>query len=1509
MLIPQRLTIGFAIIISLLIFGLSRYYSTSISHDEHNDNPNSKDSNQKDNKTSNDFASRKLLSKGEHSIAPMPLSNIFCFAAFYAIVLSISIFSKPDANIFANWANIEPVRIMQLGAAIMLAFFIPGYAILLVLTKSFRINQILKVILAYLTSILITGLTTYLSSITFDISVFEIKSILVALYLAILVIFVIFGLLENKGRIKTKSSSIAKNRNHIIFAVFVLGARRLNSFSKSIIKRGYELVVFASLFSLLVISTYYLYGGITLGDQWFHQGRAMLFLTGSFGQVASSGLESDYPPFQSALIAGLTSLSGIPLVNTYASIAFLNIIPLFSFYYFFSRWAPSKMRKANLLACSLFVICSGFGWIYLIGFEITSGLPISEQDAIHTISSIRSYILMPSNFILASHPDFSTALIYIAIPAGLVLLGLCRQIPEKRTTFAVIVTLITVLGILSHEEFYLFVIIASIIPILFRIKKVNFVYFGLLSGLIIVYVIYTMSPMNYYNFVEMFGYPLLVLISVFVAVVWAIYYAIQNYSILAKFIPIKVPKISFEFVRRNNLRDSKYPYLITLAALAAFSIYVSSFAIVALVTPGEANDEALRGKVSWYQYPMKLGLAGVLGIAFFLSYFFKKFEKEVFVFGLIIVISLLTAPYYDEHRFSKYVMLGMVPVASFLIFNALSHNQKKYKKELHPIIIMAIVTTGSLSTLLFIGYNSLAFENHDYVNDLGRRNFPSESEFHLIESLRNGTDFKTARYNVISTPDEYNFYKGTLLTKLSSFAGFPTGKLLQGRFVLNVTELDSLYRLLDYTNARFIVIPKDSITYHESYKLSEAARFALDNFQHYDENEKYVVLAVPPLAAPSAGLQKDGVAFVYNAKGSLGSLRDVNTTILEYANDRYNSNQLKQVTNSGERQQDNLTQRQNTMCSSKRNEGSTVWSKALGNISGADINYASVSFRLLNSSDNGVWADAGLRWNQGNNQYYASLSKNGLELYQKAIDNNNKGETDKKLLYQNTEVSKKENIWYNIKLENHQNLVNIFVDDTLKIRIPRLDLDSSAANISSVGISCYNSNVEFGPIQVGKINSSPGAANEFGKHYSINYALSMLALSNNQYDMYVDEDLSALSKRTIVLSFDPLEWDERRFNHYMEYVNHGGTLIVINSDRDLKGRFGKIFSIQENVTDSKYKFTGIIGNNKFVNLSGMAKNISTSPSANTSTIASYVSESSNSNQRAVPFAFEKQYPNGGKIILVNTAPYFDAISKSPGQYYMTLSNVLSVLGLELPKSTSTTPLTTLPIEQFVGSMDVSGRVNLTSNSFLLSGYGANDKSRPGSSQNSTIDIRRITVYKDNVLKNDFTKTSIKDLTLVGDYNVTISTKGLKLPYLTSHNNYFGLLMPKFNMTINLSDNPLSSGQIIVHDQANKISEIINIDRGSTIKFDNIQSKLPMSGNESISKSVSTPILLRSPEIVVDGNAKFTMLNFWWHYLENVKFNIQGLKTKLNFIDEYSEPYGNGTKVKYLTFMNSTTDLN
>ena len=63
----------------------------------------------------------------------------------------------------------------------------------------------------------------------------------------------------------------------------------------------------------------------------------------------------------------------------------------------------------------------------------------------------------------------------------------------------------------------------------------------------------------------------------------------------------------------------------------------------------------------------------------------------------------------------------------------------------------------------------------------------------------------------------------------------------------------------------------------------------------------------------------------------------------------------------------------------------------------------------------------------------------------------------------------------------------------------------------------------------------------------------------------MDKDLSSFSKKQLILTFDPGEWDNFTFNRYLEYASQGGTLVIINSEpNNFKGRFSQLFSLDPN---------------------------------------------------------------------------------------------------------------------------------------------------------------------------------------------------------------------------------------------------------------------------------------------------------------------------------------------------------
>ena len=162
----------------------------------------------------------------------------------------------------------------------MLSFFMPGYAVVLIITKTCKINPIARVLFAYLISMLISGAIGYALALYLDYPISESKYLVIGIYLAILVTFIICYPIY---RINLKLHS--ENGYHI--------SRRFVSYLNtklwaSVKSKNSELLIFGSLLMLLIVSTYYLFGGITIGDQWFHQGRTLLFLSGSIRDVALS---------------------------------------------------------------------------------------------------------------------------------------------------------------------------------------------------------------------------------------------------------------------------------------------------------------------------------------------------------------------------------------------------------------------------------------------------------------------------------------------------------------------------------------------------------------------------------------------------------------------------------------------------------------------------------------------------------------------------------------------------------------------------------------------------------------------------------------------------------------------------------------------------------------------------------------------------------------------------------------------------------------------------------------------------------------------------------------------------------------------------------------------------------------------------------------------------------------------------------------------------------------------
>ena len=296
--IPFRITVPLSFSISIIIFGLSAYYGKELEILTNTNNRSQVGSN------------KSILN--------------FFFVAIYITSIIFAFLAQDNQQIFVSWQKITLLEIVKLGCAIGISIFMPGYGLISILEGKPKLGNLPKFLLSYIFSILITALAAYITAsvgLTFS----NFNSILGSINLVILCLFIYIKILD-------RGSPTALD--HIYFP-------KLSLFARSLKTKTPELFVFTGLFIFVVISTYYLYNGTIIGDQWFHHGRAVQFLRDAYRDYSLSGINEPYPPLFPAFLAGFFDMSGMPTANAYVSINFLNFMPIPAFYYFFVKWIPT----------------------------------------------------------------------------------------------------------------------------------------------------------------------------------------------------------------------------------------------------------------------------------------------------------------------------------------------------------------------------------------------------------------------------------------------------------------------------------------------------------------------------------------------------------------------------------------------------------------------------------------------------------------------------------------------------------------------------------------------------------------------------------------------------------------------------------------------------------------------------------------------------------------------------------------------------------------------------------------------------------------------------------------------------------------------------------------------------------------------------------------------------------------------------------------------------------------
>jgi len=1431
--VPIGITIASAIIISALVFGLSRSFS---SDNRTNDRQQNRVNNETHEKVMNVNAS-----------LPLSVSKIVFVIIYLSTLIITGFFGDTNQDIFTPWSQFTPTQILQLISSILLCFFLPGFALVNLLeNKNNKVSPVPKVLLAYIFSTAITGLAAYLPGL-YGIPISEITAELISVYVVVLIVFIVkciklhYRVTGAKIYFDRMKMSVSINRN--------------------------EFLVFGSLFAFVVLSTYVLYQGVIIGDQWFHHGRTLSFMAGAYTYEAG---ETFYPSFFHAVLGTYFSLSGVPSVNAYVSINFLNMMPVVAFYYFFKKWIPGPgWHKGALLASAFFILSSGFGWIDVLTIGTFTNPIDSQLSALrvfHLVETETLDIRKAGDFVITGSPAPTTGLMLIGLPAGLLLLGFIKEKIVSEVKYIAILALILIPGILSHDEFYLFVITCAFLPLIFRLERVNSLYLGLLSSLFIVILIDVISPELYYTGRTVLGEPVIVLNAIFVGLMWILYVTRIFRRIYLAINKWKTPNLN----RRNIY------FGIVMAGVVGY-LYLFTFLVWEQLSGEDVQIQQYPFDLPWYLYPLKLGVTGLLGFAFLISYIFKRFEKEVFVLGLIAIIALLVGPYYDEYRFSKYIMAAMGAFAALLIYKIISTiKYTRLKPLLTGVILGLVISSSSLSTLMFMGYTASALQNPDFEEfhkHSQRRIFPSLEEIHFFNTLHK--DIINLKTDYVTVPAEYrapdskleNFEYQTLIKKIQAFVGssvITPPKFFKSPFTLNSTSLIGFYSILNDTNTQYIILPKENTI---NDKIQLPAQFALENFPRAYEDSNYIVLTAPSTVAPISS--SNNVALLYQPEGMLLSSLVSEENVLQFkdsvsetivasdlAKPPIRSDEILRIFNGDKR--------------------STIWSDSLQK---KEVNYIEAKFRVVGQNDNMV-GTTGIVWKSQDKEYHVSLEDKGLRLFEKP-----NGLKEAVLLSENRGVEKERSLWYTVKIVTLGNTLAVYLNDILKLQVQTGSTQNY--DISKIGIRVDGNTAEFEPINVGYIPQSPDTAKQKEIYYHLYYPLSELALSKTAYDTFLYGDRSAFSHKTIIMTAEP-EYNDPNFRKYLDFVDDGGRIVIVNAGGNFDGGFSKLLNVNAGNTTM---FDGIVkeADEKISNpiaISGVATNINLK-NANV-TVKSYYMDNE---KKVAPFAMMYKYGSaGGEIILVNSAGYFDAVFKSPEQFFMTLDSIPRILDLEVADYTNEiVPNKEITDARFVGDLSISGQATMVSSSLLLPnapyGYRVED-----------ISISKSTpLLNGEYEKNNLKNVVVKNLTLSGSYQAIVeSTEVISVPSWVTQYDYFGLALPKrVDLTLKLlDDSGRTEFMVTVSNSTGKYNIPVSSNNKEEIRFHNMDLQDSSADHQTI--------IMKRPEVNASGN--IAVNNLYVPSWGEVNVNLTSINMTLDHSDNHLSNYRNASSMQYVTYL-------
>jgi hypothetical protein len=1416
--ISERISIPYSILTSVIVFSIANYYYKSRDR-------TGAAATATTTKTSN------KKQKGFLDGAFPPTTLLFTFVYFVFLLILAADQNSNATAIFVDWNNLTLSDAIHLAAAIGISIYLPGFAIVSTLDRRNQISGLGKHLLGYLFSIFVAGIIGF--GIAASGQAFHTYyALTIVIYTIILALFVIIKLGSHYYN--------NKNDKNIKFDV----THNVTSTFRIALSNYWLYIVFANLLMFVILSSYYLYGATLVGDQLYHHGRAITFMDGSFQTLVANGLDVPYLPLMHGFLSTVFSLSGIPSANVYITLGFLNIMPVFAFYYFFSKWFPYH-KRASILAACLFMLGSGFGWVHVMSLASTDVISSTESafNLIDLGGRNTFDIRLPASFL--NNGSLTKPIILFALPYGLVLLGLIKENLKNKALLISILSIITFGGLISHEEFAIFLIVAFILQFVFRFDNSRYFFASVtLSVLLASIFIAAIFPSQSQVVREVLGFPFTILLFFIALVFWAIHIVWSRFN--------NDIRRRLTFAKITIGRRSKLLVGLIITAIICY-LYLFTFVTWSQISfsdiHAQVSEQGAR-VVPWYLYPMRVGVPGLLGLAYLLSYFFKKYERETFVFLIIALVAVVSTPFYNEHRLNKYLMLSADGLASLLVYKIIS-NYIDRKKILTGFVIAGVIVSSGMSIIIYQGYVDLALQNPNTNMYISHRYKPQD--IGLLNFIHKNIDLKVDN---VALPNDFEHHfrrhhPGSYIAEqIEGYAGLQLeNRLTHASSILQSSTLEGFYSLVNSSNTKYIVFPRDYI----DSRLTDIGAFVLNNFPRVYDGHGGIIVSVPNSTEPSIPsevsivLPQNAIVNSTEIPINLKAVNDTRTLSFTNMSDiTINENSLVNRAY--------LSEHNNTIILVADSNGVDVWhNKGFENRN--DFGYFEVNLKVK-STQKGTQDHAGVLLEYGNKTYYVFLRPHAVSAY---------NPVDKEFARNNTFI-REQDVWHNIKIvagNDDDNSYNVYVDNKHVLKFPKLDFEK----VVRVGVRALNAVAEFSPITMGNPVQehflSSNTKVEFDKTMNYYYPLSISALAHMNYSSLFDGDLAVPSTNSILLTFDP-----QNINEYLGYAQAGKTVVIFNPDETFSGGFSKFLGITP-IQFGHFSELERISDNTHLELKGRAMNLSIGSPG--STVTSYYtakesndtnsinknndddvnsnsrlsSGSSSSHSPKIPFAIEQEYGRG-KIIYVNIRGLFDAVQEdAKNSSFLAIEKIPQLIGLNYSKVKDEPHIQVSPPIRSIGGIRLSGNTTILGHNLffpIADGFSTDGILAVNNKQNNHSILRL----------DDFTSsTHIRNLSLSGPFSLIIKTSDVQFLPTVSPNAYTGFALSNgFDMKIQPSRS--SFVQIEYTNDSGSLDTIRTVlNDSSSIIFRNITS--------SHSNLPSLVTMIKNPTISFSGNAEISDL--------------------------------------------------